>query len=107
MSLILYYKDYRIGKLDYNGGKFVYESLPQMKDFVKEYGFLNFDLKDTERLEGEYVPPFFAKLAESVVHNSLLATELNINLEKETYYDVLEKYANLPQVKNTFHLKNE
>lgn len=101
--IILCYKNYKIGCLDYDGDVYTYRSLPDKQKFLKEYGFIKFNLADIDEQTYKNMPKFFADFVEKLIQNSYMATKLNINLTRDSYYDILFRYSQLPQMKNTFY----
>lgn len=101
--IILCYKNLKLGKLEFDGKKYIYTSLPERQEFLKEYGYIDFSLAEVDKQTYKEMPYFFAKFVETLIHNVGMATKLDINLNKDTYFDILYRYAKLPQAKNTFY----
>ena len=103
MKVKLCYKDLKIGELTYDGDKYEYVSLPDISKFLKEYGYIDFPLASIKNKKSREMPYFFAEFVERLIYNPAMSTKLNINLNVDNYFDILYRYAKLPQVKNTFY----
>lgn len=107
MSIILCYRDYKIGKLNCDGEKYNYEILPDYSEFEKKYAYLAYNLRELSNKQFDDMPPFFSRFVERLINNVGFSSKLDINLEKDTYFDILTRYAELPQDKNTFNFMVE
>ncbi|MBR4270169.1 MAG: hypothetical protein IKQ31_00625 [Clostridia bacterium] len=103
MAILICYKNYKLGKLDFDGETYLYTSLPDSLIFAKKYPFIDFPLAKVQSEEDTEMPYFFEKFVENLVFNESMNKLLDINLERDTYFDVLSKYAKLNQDKNTFY----
>ena len=103
MSIILCYKNYKLGKLDFDGKMYKYTSLADSSAFSKKYSFINFPLAKVKSAQYDEMPFFFEKFVTDLAFNESMTKKLNIDLKHETYFDVLCKYAKLNQDKNTFY----
>lgn len=103
MKIKLCYENYKIGELSFDGEEYMYKSLPDKDEFLKQYGFIKFDLAEVKKNHYQEMPYFFAEFVERLIHNVGMSTKLNINLNEDSYFDILYRYAKLPQVKNTFY----
>ena len=54
MSVILNYKEFQIGKLDFDNNSYIYSSLPQEADALKKYvGLVDYDLKESKNKKSQ------------------------------------------------------
>ncbi len=105
MKIIVCYKELKIGSLSYNGKIYTYNCLPDFNEFEAKYGYIDYPLAHANGQKSEQMPRYFAEFVERLIHNVGISTKLDINLNKDSYFDILARYSQLPQVKNTFYFK--
>ncbi len=103
MKVMLCYKNYKLGTLEFDGKTYKYTLLDDSAAFIKKYSFIKFPLANAKSERYDEMPYFFEKFVTDLVFNESMSRELDIDLEHETYFDVLCKYAKLKQDKNTFY----
>ncbi len=103
MKIKICYKDFLLGEIEKVDNLYVYTSLEDMEKFKVQYGFINFELMDVKKKTYKTLPYFFLEFVDRLVFNPLMREKLNIDLEKDNYFDILYRYSKLPQNKNSFH----
>lgn len=107
MSVILNYKEYKIGKLDFDSDKYIYSSLPQEKLALKNYvGLVDYDLIDSNNKKSNQIFDFFERHFVSVIKNREdILKKIGKNVKND--YEILEKFCKLNFDKFGFWLSNE
>ena len=103
MDIIVCYKNFKIGKLSFDGKDYIYKSLKDSLAFNKEYGFIDYPLAKVDNERFKEIPHFFSTFVDVLIHNIEMSSKLDINLNTDSYFDILYRYAKLPQIKNTFY----
>lgn len=107
MSVILNYKDCKIGKLDFVNNKYIYSSLEGEKVALKKYvGLIDYDLSNSVNKESLVVFDFFREhFLEDIKKREDILNKIGKNVKND--YEILEKFCKLNFDKFGFWLSNE
>ena len=103
MKIKVCYKDFSIGEIEKKDNFYIYTSLKDIEKFKTQYGFIDFELMNVDKKTYKKLPYFFTEFVDKLIFNPLMNKKLNIDLEKDSYFDILYRYAKLPQDKNSFY----
>lgn len=103
MKIKVCYKNFLLGEIEKNDNSYTYSSLKDVDKFKEQYNFLDFELIDVKNKTYKKLPYFFTEFVDRLIFNPLMSDKLNIDLEKDSYFDILYRYAKLPQDKNSFY----
>lgn len=100
----LNYKEYKIGKLDYINGKYVYNSLSGEKDALNKYvGLVDYNLKNSINKTSKNLFPFFvSNFIEEIKEREDILRKFD--LKDKNCYEILEKLCTLNLDKFKFWL---
>ena len=103
MKIKVCYKDFSIGEIEKKDNLYIYTSLRDIQKFKTQYGFIDFELMNVDKTTYKKLPYFFTEFVDKLIFNPLMNKKLNIDLEKDSYFDILYRYAKLPQDQNSFY----
>ena len=103
MKIIVCYKNYLLGELEKNDNCYIYISLKDIDKFKDQYNFIDFELINVKNKTYKKLPYFFTEFVDRLIFNPLISNKLNIDLKRDSYFDILYRYSKLPQDKNSFY----
>ena len=106
MSVILNYKEFQIGKLDFDNISYIYSSLPEEADALKKYvGLVDYDLKESKNKKCDKIFDFFDRhFLISIKKRKDILEKIGKNVKND--YEILEKFCKLNFDKFGFWLSN-
>ena len=107
MSVILNYKDCKIGKLDFQNNKYIYSSLKDEDFALKRYvGLVSYDLAGSKHRQSDVLFDFFkTNFIENINKREDILCKIGENAKND--YEILEKFCKLYFDKFGFWLSNE
>lgn len=93
--IYLYYQNYKIGQLEYVNGEFIYNSLKDEKEALKNcVGLFNYNLTNSKNLKQTKLFDFFVNTFINEIKDRKDILE-KITVKDLNYYDILEKLGKM------------
>ena len=107
MSVILNYKDYKLGKLDFENNKYIYSSFQSEKDALeKDVGLVGYDLKNSKNKQSDVLFNFFKEnFVDNIKKREDILSKIGKNAKND--YEILEKFCKLNFDRFGFWLSND
>ena len=103
-----YFKDKKLGTLDYDGINYIYNSCIESESYANETYFLDitdYDLFDSKAKTSQKLFKFFEKIVNQVKKSKDLLKMLQIT-NNDTDFDIRTKLGKTKQNNEKFYLKN-
>ncbi len=107
MSVVLNYKEFKLGALDFKDNKYIYNSFESEKDALKKYdALIDYDLVSSKNKISDKLFDFFeTNFVDNIKKRKDIFEKIGKNVKND--YEILEKFCKLNFDRFSFWLSNK